>query len=34
MNEQSFMKSLFHGVIAEELIYPFPEMSRGWTTRA
>src|SRR5437868_6408329 len=28
MNEQSFMKSLFHGVIAEELIYPFPEMSR------
>src|SRR5690242_14405059 len=28
MNEQSFMKSLFHGVVAEELIYPFPEMSR------
>ncbi len=28
MQEQSFMKSLFHGVIAEELIYPFPEMSR------
>ena len=28
MNEQSFMKSLFHGVIAEELIYPYPEMSR------
>jgi len=28
MNEQSFMKSLFHGVIAEELIYPFPEMNR------
>jgi acyl-CoA dehydrogenase family protein 9 len=28
MNEQSFMKSLFHGVIAEELIYPFPELSR------
>ena len=22
MNEQSFMKSLFHGVVAEELIYP------------
>jgi acyl-CoA dehydrogenase family protein 9 len=22
------MKSLFHGVVAEELIYPFPEMSR------
>src|SRR5689334_2914966 len=28
MNEQSFMKSLFHGVIAEELVYPFPEQSR------
>ncbi|HMJ57182.1 MAG TPA: acyl-CoA dehydrogenase family protein [Polyangiaceae bacterium] len=28
MDEQSFMKSLFHGVVAEELIYPFPEMSR------
>ena len=28
MNEQSFMKSLFHGVVAEELIYPFPEMGR------
>jgi acyl-CoA dehydrogenase family protein 9 len=28
MNEQSFMKSLFHGVIAEELIFPFPEFSR------
>jgi acyl-CoA dehydrogenase family member 9 len=28
MNEQSFMKSLFHGVIAEELIYPFPELGR------
>lgn len=27
MQEQSFMKSLFHGVIAEELVYPFPEMS-------
>ena len=25
MNEQSFMKSLFHGVIAEELIFPYPE---------
>lgn len=24
--EQSFMKALFHGVIAEELIFPFPEM--------
>jgi len=28
MNEQSFMKSLFHGVIAEELIFPFPEFSK------
>lgn len=27
MQEQSFMKSLFHGVIAEDLVYPFPEMS-------
>ncbi len=26
MNEQSFMKSLFHGVIAEDLIFPYPEM--------
>lgn len=26
VNEQSFMKSLFHGVIAEEMIFPFPEM--------
>lgn len=25
MIEQSFMKALFHGVIAEDLIYPFPE---------
>ncbi|HEU4535725.1 MAG TPA: acyl-CoA dehydrogenase family protein, partial [Polyangiaceae bacterium] len=25
MIEQSFMKALFHGVIAEELIFPFPE---------
>jgi len=24
--EQSFMKALFHGVIAEDLIFPFPEM--------
>lgn len=24
---QSFMKSLFHGVIAEELIFPYPEMA-------
>jgi acyl-CoA dehydrogenase family protein 9 len=28
MDEQSFMKSLFHGVIAEDLIYPFPELGR------
>src|SRR4051812_25460959 len=27
MIEQSFMKSLFHGVIAEELIAPWPEPS-------
>jgi acyl-CoA dehydrogenase family protein 9 len=25
--EQSFMKALFHGVIAEDLIFPYPEMS-------
>ncbi|MCK6586584.1 MAG: acyl-CoA dehydrogenase family protein [Polyangiaceae bacterium] len=25
--EQSFLKALFHGVIAEDLIFPFPEMS-------
>ena len=24
--EQSFMKALFHGVIAEDLIFPYPEM--------
>jgi acyl-CoA dehydrogenase family protein 9 len=27
MIEQSFMKSLFHGVIAEELVSPYPEVS-------
>lgn len=27
MSEQSFMKSLFHGIIAEELVYPYPETS-------
>jgi acyl-CoA dehydrogenase family protein 9 len=27
MGEQSFMKSLFHGVIAEELVAPWPEPS-------
>lgn len=26
-SEQSFMKSLFHGVIADELIFPYPEMA-------
>src|SRR5687768_9853862 len=25
--EQSFLKALFHGVIAEDLIFPFPEMA-------
>ena len=29
MNEESFMKSLFHGVIADGLIYPYPEPSDG-----
>jgi acyl-CoA dehydrogenase family member 9 len=27
MNEESFMKSLFHGVIAEGLVFPYPESS-------
>ncbi len=27
MSDQSFMKSLFHGVIAEDLVAPFPELS-------
>lgn len=26
LREQSFMKALFHGVIAEELVFPYPEM--------
>jgi acyl-CoA dehydrogenase family protein 9 len=26
MNEQSFMKGVFHGVISEELIFPFPQL--------
>ncbi len=26
MAEQSFMKAMFHGVISEELVFPFPEM--------
>ena len=29
MNDQSFMKSLFHGVIAENVIFPYPEPSEG-----
>ena len=29
MNDQSFMKSLFHGVIAENVIFPYPEPSNG-----
>jgi acyl-CoA dehydrogenase family protein 9 len=28
MNEQSFMKSLFHGIIAEDLVFPYPELGR------
>jgi acyl-CoA dehydrogenase family protein 9 len=31
MIEESFMKSLFHGVIAEPLIFPFPEPSQEET---
>ncbi|MEO7112415.1 MAG: acyl-CoA dehydrogenase family protein [Polyangiaceae bacterium] len=27
MNEQSFMKSLFHGIISEALVFPYPEPS-------
>ncbi len=27
MNEQSFMKSLFHGIISETLVFPYPEPS-------
>ena len=26
MIEQSFMKALFHGVIAEDMIFPYPEL--------
>ena len=29
MDNQSFMKSLFHGVIAENVIFPYPEPSEG-----
>jgi acyl-CoA dehydrogenase family protein 9 len=29
MPDQSFMKSLFHGVIAEGVVFPFPEPSEG-----
>src|SRR5258706_664215 len=28
MNEQSFMKSLFHGVIAEDVIFPYPDLGQ------
>src|SRR5690349_8854505 len=28
MAEQSFMKGLFHGVISEELVIPYPEPSQ------
>src|SRR5262245_29466143 len=27
MSEQSFMKSAFHGIISEELIFPFPQLA-------
>ena len=27
MSEQSFMKGLFHGVIDEDMVFPFPAMS-------
>ena len=26
MREDSFMKALFHGVIEDDLIFPYPEM--------
>ena len=29
MADQSFMKSLFHGVIAESVLFPYPEPSEG-----
>jgi acyl-CoA dehydrogenase family protein 9 len=29
MADQSFMKSLFHGVIAENIVFPYPEPSEG-----
>ena len=29
MIEQSFMKALFHGVVAEDLVYPYPEAPEG-----
>lgn len=27
MDDQSFLKAMFHGVIAEDLVFPFPELS-------
>jgi acyl-CoA dehydrogenase family protein 9 len=27
MDDQSFLKAMFHGVIAEDLVFPFPEIS-------
>ena len=27
MNEQSFMKALFHGVVAEDLVFPYPHIA-------
>ena len=29
MADESFMKSLFGGVVAENVIFPYPEPSRG-----
>ena len=28
MSDQSFMKGLFHGIISEELVIPYPERSQ------
>ena len=27
MSQESFMKAVFHGVIAEDLIYPYPALA-------
>ncbi len=32
MTEQSFMKGVFHGVISEELIFPYPVIERAERT--